>query len=66
MMIRDFRRRFYITLVLSLPVLALSPLIQQFLGIRYTFDGAGIPILGFSTIIYFYGGWRSFRVSFRS
>jgi len=57
MMIRDFRRRSYITLALSLPVLALSPLIQQFLGYSYTFEGAGILLFGFSTSIYFYGGW---------
>jgi len=32
MMIRDFQKRFYFTIVLSLPVLAISDLIQPFLG----------------------------------
>ncbi|MDY7026896.1 MAG: copper-translocating P-type ATPase [Spirochaetota bacterium] len=57
MMIRDFRRRFYITIILSLPVLALSPLIQQFLGFRYSFTGDGMLVFVVSTAIYFYGGW---------
>ena len=32
-MVADFRRRFWISLALSVPVLALAPLIQSFLGI---------------------------------
>ena len=32
MMIRDFRRRFYFTLILTLPVLAMAPIIQNALG----------------------------------
>lgn len=33
-MIADFRRRLWISLALSVPILALSPLIQGFLGLR--------------------------------
>ncbi len=57
MMIRDFRKRFYITLLLTLPVLALSPLIQQFLGFSFGFSGSGFVVFGLATIIFFYGGW---------
>ena len=57
MMIRDFRRRFYVTIVLTLPVLALSPLIQQFLGFSFTFPGADPLVFGLATLIFFYGGW---------
>ncbi len=57
MMIRDFRKRFYVTLVLTLPVLALSPLIQGFLGVEFTFPGADYLVFALATVIFFYGGW---------
>jgi len=57
MMIQDFKKRFYITLVLTLPVLALSPLIQQFLGFSFGFSGSGYVVFVLATIIFFYGGW---------
>ena len=57
MMIRDFRRRFYVTIALTIPVLALSPLIQQFLGFSLTFPGADLVVFGLATVIFIYGGW---------
>jgi len=57
MMIRDFRKRFYITLVLSIPVLALSELIQQFLGFSFTFAGDSILVFILASVIFVYGGW---------
>jgi Cu2+-exporting ATPase len=33
-MVADFRRRFWICLILSVPVLALAPLIQRWLGLN--------------------------------
>lgn len=57
MMIRDFRQRFYITIVLSVPVLALSKLIQQFLGFSLEFSGDSMLVLGLATAIFVYGGW---------
>lgn len=56
-MIADFRRRFWISLVLSLPVLVLSPMIQQFLGYAIEFAGRDYITAAISTIIFFYGGW---------
>ena len=58
-MVRDFRRRFWISLVLSLPIVALAPMIQQFLGLRETisFTGQSYVLFGFSTAVFFYGGW---------
>lgn len=59
MMIRDFRKRFWISLVLTLPVLALSPMIQQLLGFEFAlfpeFDS--YILFGLSTVVFFYGGW---------
>jgi len=57
MMIRDFRRRFYVSVVLMIPVLALSPLIQQFLGFAFGFPGDGIVVFALATVIFVYGGW---------
>ncbi len=58
-MVADFRKRFWISLILSIPILLLSPMIQQFLGL-----GTGLRFSGdlfinflFSTAVFFYGGW---------
>jgi Cu2+-exporting ATPase len=58
-MVADFRRRFWISLGLTVPVLALAPLIQRFLGIggALAFRGDSYVQALFATAIYFYGGW---------
>src|SRR5437870_9254050 len=53
-----FRDRFWLTLVLTIPVVIYSHMFQRILG--YTaprFPGSGLvsPVLG--TVIFFYGGW---------
>src|SRR5699024_8990175 len=57
MMIEDFKRRFCISLVLTIPILALSPMIQNLLGVEWVFTGSNYVLFGLSTIVYFYGGW---------
>src|SRR5690625_3016481 len=57
MMIGDFIRRFWISLVLTIPILALSPMIQGVLGVEWIFPGSDYVLFGLSTIVYFYGGW---------
>ncbi|GAB3832156.1 hypothetical protein GCM10028895_49480 [Pontibacter rugosus] len=56
-MIEDFRKRFWISLVLSVPVIVLSPMVQQILG--YALDVPYSMYIAFvlSSIIFFYGGW---------
>ena len=58
-MVADFRRRFWISTALTIPVLALAPLIQQWLGLtgRLAFPGDGLVQWSLATVIYFYGGW---------
>lgn len=58
-MIADYRRRFWVSLALTVPILALSPLIQSLLGLdgALTFPGDGLVLLGLSSIVFFYGGW---------
>lgn len=58
-MVADFRRRFWIALLLTIPILALSPLIQGFLGIAdaLQFPGDLYVLWGFSSVVFVYGGW---------
>jgi Cu2+-exporting ATPase len=58
-MVADFRRRFWVSMILGIPIVLLSPMIQQFMGISGQWDFAGDAYIqfGFSTIVFFYGGW---------
>lgn len=56
-MIADFKKRFYIILVLTVPIVLLSPMIQQFIGLRWYFPGSLYLQLALSTVVFFYGGW---------
>ena len=57
-MIADFRRRFWVTLVLTVPILALSPMIQMWLGIgdALAFPGSAYVLFLLSSVVFFYGG----------
>lgn len=52
----DFLQRFWICLALTIPVLLLSPMIQQWLGLSIKFPGASYVLLALGSIIYIYGG----------
>ncbi|GAB5552898.1 MAG: heavy metal translocating P-type ATPase [Saprospiraceae bacterium] len=56
MMIADFKRRFWVSLIITLPVLLLSPMIQNWLGLDWSFSGDRYILFTLSSIIYFYGG----------
>jgi Cu2+-exporting ATPase len=57
MMAKDMRNRFFITGILTIPVLLLSPTIQEWLGLNIPeFPGNELILLFFSTIIALYGG----------
>jgi len=57
-MVADFRRRFWVSLALSLPVLAIAPLIQSFLGVgdAWRFRGDAYVQFTFASAIFCYGG----------
>jgi len=57
MMIADFRKRFYVVLGLTVPIMLLSPMIQGFLNVDWAFSADRYLVLGLSTAVYFYGGW---------
>ena len=56
-MVEDFKKRFYISLVLTVPILILSPMIQGFIGIDWRFTSDQYILFALSTIVFFYGGW---------
>jgi Cu2+-exporting ATPase len=58
-MVADFRRRFWISLILTIPILILSPFVQEVLGLEeaISFPGDHLILFVFSTAVFFYGGW---------
>jgi Cu2+-exporting ATPase len=56
-MIGDFKKRFYVVLVLTIPIMLLSEMIQHWLNIQISFTGSQYVLLALSTIVFFYGGW---------
>jgi Cu2+-exporting ATPase len=58
-MIADFRRRFWVSTVLTLPILALSPMIRGWLGVTdlLAFRGDAWLQAALATVVFFYGGW---------
>ncbi len=57
-MVADFRRRFWISAALTVPVLVLAPLIQDLLGVReaLSFPGDSFVQWALASIIFVYGG----------
>jgi len=57
MMIADFKKRFYVVLILTIPVVLLSEMIQHFMGVSWQFAGSAYILFGLSSIVFMYGGW---------
>ncbi len=57
MMIADFKKRFWISMVITVPILVLSPMIQGFVGFDWVFPGNTYVIFILASIMFFYGGW---------
>ena len=62
-MVADFRRRFWASLALTVPVIALAPVIQRAFGMREAlrFRGDVQMQLALASVVYFYGGWPFLR-----
>src|SRR3990170_6336479 len=56
-MIDDFKKRFYVALALTIPIMALSPMIQHWLNVDWTFPESNYILLSLSSVVFFYGGW---------
>src|SRR5450631_2502929 len=57
MMIADFKKKFYVVLVLTIPIMLLSTMIQHFMNVNWQFAGSQYILFVLSTIVFFYGGW---------
>jgi Cu2+-exporting ATPase len=57
-MIADFRRRFWVSLALTVPILLLSPMIQRLLSLHESlaFPGDVYVLFGLASVVYFWGG----------
>lgn len=62
-MIEEFKRKFYVVLVLTIPIMALSPMIQHWLNVDWSFPGSNYVLLVLSSVVFFYGG-KPFLVGF--
>ena len=56
-MVEDFKFRFWWVLALTIPILALSPMIQEFLGVDWSFTGDIWILFVLSSVVFFFGGW---------
>ncbi len=56
MMMEDFKKRFIISSLVTLPVLILSPLVQKILGYSISFFLGKFILFGLSSFIFFWGG----------
>ncbi|GAB4193845.1 MAG: heavy metal translocating P-type ATPase [Simkaniaceae bacterium] len=58
-MMQDFKRRFWISVLLTIPVVVLSPFFHNLLNIhkQMSFPGDIYILFLISSAIYFYGGW---------
>ncbi|HEY0176871.1 MAG TPA: heavy metal translocating P-type ATPase, partial [Pedobacter sp.] len=57
MMIADFKKRFYVVLVLTIPIMLLSVMIQHFMGVNWQFSGSSYLLFALSSVVFIYGGW---------
>jgi Cu2+-exporting ATPase len=55
--IADFKKRFYVVLVLTIPIMLLSEMIQHWLNIHISFPGSKYVLLALASVVFFYGGW---------
>lgn len=53
----DFKRRFIISLIVTVPILALSTFIQELFRFKLEFSGSIYVLFLLSTFVYFYGGY---------
>jgi len=55
-MIEDFKKRFYISAIVTIPILILSPMLQSFVNVDWRFTGDMYLLFVLSTFVFFYGG----------
>lgn len=58
-MVEDFKNRFWISLIVTVPILLLSHMLQELVGLGDTLQFSGDLYISFvlSSFVFFYGGW---------
>ncbi|MFW5935881.1 MAG: heavy metal translocating P-type ATPase [Candidatus Hadarchaeota archaeon] len=56
-MLQDFKNRFIVSAILTIPILVLSPLIQESFNYTFRFAGDSYIVFALSTVVFFYGGY---------
>ncbi|GAB4074543.1 heavy metal translocating P-type ATPase [Barrientosiimonas marina] len=56
-MVEDFKKRFWISIVVTIPILLLSPMLQSFAGVDWSFPFDQYIVFVLATFLFFYGGW---------
>lgn len=56
-MIRDFKKRFFISLLLTIPILLFSSTVQNWIGVSIDFIGMNYLLFFLASTVYLYGGW---------
>ena len=57
MMIKDFKKRFWVSTIITIPILVFSPMIQDFFGYKWLLPDNPYILFALSSIVYFWGGW---------
>ena len=55
-MMADFKQRFWVVLVLSIPLAIIAPMLMHLFGYHIDFPGLGLLEFGLATVVFFYGG----------
>ncbi|NQS88653.1 HAD-IC family P-type ATPase, partial [Patescibacteria group bacterium] len=58
-MVADFKKRFWVSLIVTIPILILSPMIQRLIGLSnfIRFSGDLYLLFALSSFVFFYGGY---------
>lgn len=56
-MAEDFKKRFFISIFITIPVLLFSSTIQGWFGFELDFTGRSYVVFALATVLFFYGGW---------
>ncbi len=56
MMVEDFKKRFIVSVIVTVPILILSPLAQSLLGFSFVFKGDVYLLLALASFVFFWGG----------
>src|SRR5690625_6642219 len=53
-MVTDFKKRFFISLIITIPILIMSPMIQSFIGVDWRFANDQYIVFALATFVFFY------------